>query len=451
MRIDTPTGRSRRVHGPAGAGHRRRCRCASAPRSTSQIRDDRRHDRDARSGVRQLSRAGVAIGFGMNFVDVVATDQQRRAEQHDLLRARRRDFYTAESASLAGDRSACASIQNAIGDANPAGPQQPRRHLLHGARPATALRTLVDSALVGANPINSGGCGVFACNPNVNYNGGSIAGTTPSTTLTLIPGGLHATVDAAERAAHRARLRHDVLHRRLDDHGHRRATISATVDFSLQLQGGELRTGASSARRAVTVGNDHAQRLGLLRLRRQPAAGLLHRHGQERGAERADELHQQQRRPAARPADVEPRHHDARASRSRCRVSTAPARSRSASALGVLVARHHDHARAARHRHAVHARHDRAEPAEPRHRAAHRRPRCSIRRGTSPSQPGRHRPRTRACSTRCCTALWRGGYFQATLEHRRRHRGDRQPAAAGRGDRREQDRAADARRRRRRR
>ena len=57
------------------------------------------------------------------------------------------------------------------------------------------LRSLVDSALTADNPIHSGSCGVFACEPNVTYNGGSIRWNTPATTMSLITGGLAATID----------------------------------------------------------------------------------------------------------------------------------------------------------------------------------------------------------------------------------------------------------------
>jgi len=50
---------------------------------------------------------------------------------------------------------------------------------------SNGLKQLVDAGLVAANPINNGGCGVFACNPDVNYNSGTV---TPINTATNVAG-----------------------------------------------------------------------------------------------------------------------------------------------------------------------------------------------------------------------------------------------------------------------
>lgn len=128
----------------------------------------------------------------------------------------------------------------AVGDPDPNGLNS-LNDLFSTVLRSDALRQLVDQALVAVNPINDGSCGVFACNPDVNYNQGSLAWDTPSTSLSLIPGGLRATVYLPNvRLGVRACGTTCCI-------GGSNITvtasyISAQVDFSLSLQGGLVRT-----------------------------------------------------------------------------------------------------------------------------------------------------------------------------------------------------------------
>jgi len=194
--------------------------------------------------------AGVPIGFGMNFVDVVATDQNgvQNSTTCFVLAA---GFYSSESQPMPG-AVALRLDPYAIGDPNPTGLNS-LNDLFYTVLSSGALRTLVDQALVAANPISSGGCGIFSCQPNVNYNGGSIAWDQPTTTLSLISGGLRATVYLPN-----VRLNVSACGTTCCIGGSNiqvTATyISAQVDFSLSLQGGVVRTAVSGSP-TVTVGN----------------------------------------------------------------------------------------------------------------------------------------------------------------------------------------------------
>jgi hypothetical protein len=118
---------------------------------------------------------------------------------------------------------------------------------------SNALRQLVDQGLVNANPINDGSCGVFACEPDVTYNQGTLAWDTPTTTLSLIPGGLRATVylPNVRLGVHACGTTCCIGGSNITV----KATyISATVDFRLQLQGGIVRTSLATAP-SVTVGS----------------------------------------------------------------------------------------------------------------------------------------------------------------------------------------------------
>ena len=128
----------------------------------------------------------------------------------------------------------------AIGDPDPNGLNS-LNDLFYTVLKSDALRQLVDQALVAANPINDGSCGVFACEPDVTYNQGTLGWNTPTTTLSLIPGGLRATVYLPN------------VHLGVRACGTTcciggsnvsvsASYISATVDFRLTLQGGIVRT-----------------------------------------------------------------------------------------------------------------------------------------------------------------------------------------------------------------
>jgi hypothetical protein len=194
--------------------------------------------------------AAFPIGFGMNFIDVVATDTNGKQNSTTcfVLAA---GFYTAESSTM-GDSLALRLDPNAIGDPDPSGLNS-LDDIFHTALASSALRSLVDSGLLAANPISSGSCGVFACNPRVNYNGGTISWDTPSTSLTLQSGGIHASVTLPN-----VRLSVNACGTTCCIGGSTitatASSIGATVDFTLQLQGGVLRAAVAGAP-SVSVGS----------------------------------------------------------------------------------------------------------------------------------------------------------------------------------------------------
>jgi len=194
--------------------------------------------------------AAVPIGFGMNFVDVVATDQNG-VQNSTTCFVLAGSYFSSESQPMPG-AVALRLDPYAIGDPNPAGLDS-LNDLFYTVLSSGALRTLVDQALVAANPINSGGCGIFACNPNVNYNSGTLAWDQPSTTLSLINGGLRATVYLPN-----VRLNVSACGTTCCIGGSNiqvtASYISAQVDFSLTLQGGLVRT-ALAGSPVVTVGS----------------------------------------------------------------------------------------------------------------------------------------------------------------------------------------------------
>jgi hypothetical protein len=118
---------------------------------------------------------------------------------------------------------------------------------------SAALRNLVDSALTADNPIHSGNCGIFACEPTINYNAGTLAWDTPTTTLTLITGGFQAAVTLPN-----VRLGVSACGTTCCIGGSNitvtASSISATVAFSLQLQGGVMRA-AMVGTPSVVVGS----------------------------------------------------------------------------------------------------------------------------------------------------------------------------------------------------
>jgi uncharacterized protein YejL (UPF0352 family) len=194
--------------------------------------------------------APVPIGFGMNFVDVVATDQfgKQNSTTCFVLAAAN---YTAESATMAG-AVALRLDQNAIGDPNTSGLNS-LNDILHTVLSSSQLVALVDQALLNANPINGGGCGIFACNPNVNYNGGTIAWDTPSSSMSLIPGGMQASVTLPN-----VRLSVRACGTTCCIGGSTitatASSISATINFNLQLQNGVLRASLAGPP-SVSVGS----------------------------------------------------------------------------------------------------------------------------------------------------------------------------------------------------
>ena len=195
-------------------------------------------------------RAGVPIGFGMNFIDVVATDTKgvQNSTTCFVLAA---SSYTAETAQLEGTLGLRLD-QNAVGDSNPAGLNS-LDDIFHTVMGSSQLKTLVNQGLLNANPINSGSCGFFACNPNVTDTRGTITWGTPSTSLTLIAGGLQASVTLPN-----VTLQVSACGTTCCIGGSNITvtadTITATVNFSLALQGGLLRAKVQGTPN-VTIGN----------------------------------------------------------------------------------------------------------------------------------------------------------------------------------------------------
>jgi hypothetical protein len=193
-------------------------------------------------------QAGVPIGFGMNFVDVVATDQfgKENSTTCTVLAAQN---FTAETASLAGALGMRLD-PDAIGDPQPTGLNS-INDILHTVLSSAQLRSLVDGGLRAANPVNAGDCGFFACTPNVNYNANTISWSQPGSALVLVPGGLQASITLPS-----VRLTVDACGTFCCPGGTTvtvtATSITATVAFSLQLQAGVLRAGLQGAP-SVTV------------------------------------------------------------------------------------------------------------------------------------------------------------------------------------------------------
>jgi hypothetical protein len=194
-------------------------------------------------------QAGVSIGFGMNFVDVVAVDQfgQENSTTCSVLVGQN---FTSEAAIMPGAL-ALRLDPPAVGDAQPTGLNS-LNDILFAILSSPALRALVNQGLVDANPISDGSCGVFACTPRVTYNSGSLSWGQPTTSLSLISGGLAATVTLPD-----VELRVSACGTTCCIGGSNitvRATqITASVNFGLTLQGGVLRASVSG-QPVVSVG-----------------------------------------------------------------------------------------------------------------------------------------------------------------------------------------------------
>jgi hypothetical protein len=192
--------------------------------------------------------AGVPADFGMTFADVVAKDQFGR-ENSTTCFVLAAESFTAEDAPMPG-AIGMRLDPNAISDPQPTGLDS-INDILHTILGSAQLRTLVDSGIVALNPIGNGSCGIFACTPRLTYNGGSIQWNPPSSTLRLVPGGLQAQVTLPN-----VRLSVNACGTTCciggSTIGVTASSISATVGFSLQLQGGVLRA-ALQGTPSVTV------------------------------------------------------------------------------------------------------------------------------------------------------------------------------------------------------
>lgn len=193
--------------------------------------------------------APVPITFGMNFIDVVVTDNNN-VQNSKTCFVLAGSFFSPESNPMAGSL-ALRLDQYAIGDPDPSGLDS-LNDLFYTVLKSDALRQLVDQAVNNSNPIYNGSCGVFACKPTVTYNAGSIAWDTPATTLTLVNGGFQAYVHLPN-----VRLNVHACGTTCCIGGSNiqvtASYIDATVQFGLSLQGGLVRTAVIGTPN-VTVG-----------------------------------------------------------------------------------------------------------------------------------------------------------------------------------------------------
>jgi hypothetical protein len=200
-----------------------------------------------------IYQATLPIRFGMNFFDVVAKDNSPDAKENSttctVLAANQ---WTAENAFMNGALGLRLD-QHAVDDQAAPPPIRSLNDILRIVLGSPAIRTMVNEALVASNPINRGGCGFFACEPDVNYNAGSITWDPPENTLQLIPGGLRASV-----VLRNVRLTVRACGTFCCPGGTtitvRASTITASIDFGLELQGGVLRASVLGDP-TVTVGS----------------------------------------------------------------------------------------------------------------------------------------------------------------------------------------------------
>lgn len=195
-------------------------------------------------------QAGVPIAFGMNYVEVVATDQLG-LESSTVCFVAAAAQYTGETSHMTGAL-ALRLDQAAIGGGAP-GVLDSLNDILHAILSSGELRSMVNAGILASNPIHNGSCGVFACEPRVTYNNNTITWGAPSSVLTLRPGGLNATVTLPN-----VRLTVNACGTTCCIGGSTIAvtasSVTASMSFNLQLQGGLLRA-AVSGTPVVTVGN----------------------------------------------------------------------------------------------------------------------------------------------------------------------------------------------------
>lgn len=201
---------------------------------------------DAATGAFQ---APVTVGFGMNFVDVVATDALG-LENSTTCFFLAGQFFTAEDTSMDGSLGMRLD-QRAIGG-GPAGTLDNLNEILRVVLGSQQLKTLVDQGLRAANPINDGSCGFFACNPDVTYNSGTVNWNAPSSAMTLVSGGFRVNATLPN-----VRLSVDACGTTCCPGGStiqvNASSIAATITFNLSLQAGKLHATLAGSP-AVTVG-----------------------------------------------------------------------------------------------------------------------------------------------------------------------------------------------------
>jgi hypothetical protein len=195
-------------------------------------------------------RASVPFDFGMNFVDVIATDELG-VENSTTCFVLAAGQYGGETSHMAGavalrlDPRAISDSSTAVLDS--------LNDILQTVIRSDELRGLVDGGLQNANPINDGGCGFFACEPDVNYNAGTLGWNTPSSSIALINGGLQVAVTLPNLAA-QVRVCGTTCCPGGSTVNLGVSQVTATVNFGLFLQNGQLRAAVQGSPNVV-VGN----------------------------------------------------------------------------------------------------------------------------------------------------------------------------------------------------
>lgn len=201
-------------------------------------------------GATGLFRAPLPLAFGMNFFDVVATDQFGK-ENSTTCFVLVSEFYTPEASPMNGSL-ALRLDPNAVGDASTAGAINSLNDILFVILNSNQIKTLVNNGLVGANPINDGSCGVFACEPDVNYVNNTISWSTATTSVVLRNGGLTINVTLPN-----VRLRASACGTTCCIGGSTVTVvanpISAAINFNLTLVNGVMRASVAGTP-TVTVG-----------------------------------------------------------------------------------------------------------------------------------------------------------------------------------------------------
>jgi hypothetical protein len=180
--------------------------------------------------------AGIPADFGMTFVNVSARDELGRENSTTCFVLAAQSFV-AEDAHLGGALGLRLD-QNAIGDPDPSGLNS-INDLLFTVLGSDQLHQLVDDGI--PSTVGGDGCHFFTdCPPRVTYDRGSIGWDRASSELTLVDGGLQANITLPN--AHLKVSACSVLCcPGGSDITVTAGTITATVTFSLSLQGGVLR------------------------------------------------------------------------------------------------------------------------------------------------------------------------------------------------------------------
>ncbi|MFW6051066.1 MAG: hypothetical protein ACODAU_07820 [Myxococcota bacterium] len=188
--------------------------------------------------------ANVSVRRGMNFVDVTAVDEDGiESSRTCSFLSVHPDACLPESGDeeFLDDGVALRLDQEAVDDGGSPSALNSLDDVVYAAMNSQALKDLVDAGIREQNPINDGGCGLIACNPDVDYTGGLDWGDVDSS-LQLIPSGLRvdivlpdveANVEACGTTCCIGGSNITVT----------ADSVEATVDLSLELQDGLLRAG----------------------------------------------------------------------------------------------------------------------------------------------------------------------------------------------------------------